>query len=165
MPFPVPFSIDGLAAAMGQLSGRRIELVKVDPPRHTDLRTACGLRAHWDETTYILYRTRPTENQMRHTILHELAHEWLGHGVTAEAESRRTPLPGELLTELAAPINPGAVLQSLTTFRRAEEREAELAALLIKDIVRPLPVGPDSISVVDASLTHPFAPVLWRGAV
>jgi hypothetical protein len=164
MPFPVPFCIEGLATAMGELSGRRIELVKIDPLRSTDLRTACGLRVHWRETTYILYRRRPTQNQMHHTILHELAHEWLGHGDTVDIHTCRTPIPGELMTNLRGRVAPEALLQQNSRYGKAEEREAELAALLIKDMVRPLPIADDVVSELDATLTHPFAPVLWRSS-
>ncbi|WP_370102954.1 hypothetical protein [Streptacidiphilus sp. MAP12-20] len=65
---------------MAARSGQTIELVETDTPTD-DLRTACGLRVHWGRRrTWVVYRHRPTVSQMRHTILHGHAHEWLGHG-------------------------------------------------------------------------------------
>lgn len=161
MPLPVPFTVKGLAVAIGEHLGRRIELVEIDPPRSTDLRTACGLRAQLGSTTYILYRRRPTRHEADHTVLHELAHEWLGHGTTVTIG--RTPIPTNLLTTVTCGrLAPEALLQQDSCFVATEERDAELAALLIKETARRLPIGIDEVSALEATLSHPFEPALWR---
>ena len=165
MPFPVPFTVERLASAVGEQMGQHIELVEIDPPRSTDLRTACGLRAELGDTTYILYRRRPTASQMDHIVLHELAHVWLRHGTLVE--TIHTPIPEALLSTVTrGRLAPEALLQQKARFLPVEDRAAELAAALIQDTVRRLPLDVDPVSTLDALLSHPFEPTLWRpGAV
>ncbi|MEY9840567.1 hypothetical protein [Streptacidiphilus sp. EB103A] len=155
MPLPVPFTIEGLIANMSQQSGRHIELVELGN-RNTDLRTACGLRARLGETTYILYRPRPTPNQTLHTQLHELVHEWFDHGTTLTREEMRELLPPELLHEVDA-LATGALVQARARYEDPEEQVAELSALLLKDMIRTQEVGDDMVSLLETTLAHPVA--------
>jgi hypothetical protein len=155
MPLPVPFTIEGLVANMAALSGRRIKLVELGN-RHTDLRTACGLRARLGDTTYILYRARPTANQTLHTQLHELVHEWLDHGTTLSRDDMHLLLPPELQHEVEH-LASGAVVQARARYDAPDERTAELSALLLKDMIRTQDVGDDMVSLLETTLAHPVA--------
>ena len=153
MPLPVPFTIPGLVANMEQLSGRQIRLVEMDS-RHADLRAACGLRARLGDTTWILYRGRPTENQLDHTKLHELVHEWEDHGTNLPAEDVHDLLPEHLRGEFAR-FGAGAVVQARGRYETREEQDAELGALLLRGMVRTEADGEDWVSLLETSLTHP----------
>lgn len=158
MPLPVPFSVEQLAANMAARSGRTITFVEVDD-RGTDLRTACGLRARTAQATFIFYRRRPTLNQTLHTRLHELVHEFFDHGTTLTPAQLRELVPGHIHQSLTERMGPGAVVQARARYDSAEEREAELSASLIKDLVRELrPGGSDLVSLLEVSLSHPVAP-------
>lgn len=157
MPLPTPFTIDGLVDGMAERSGRSIRLIEIDPQPDDDLRTACGLRARLGETTYVLYRRRPTENQTRHTILHELAHEWLDHGTTLSPEDLGRLIPDSVRSTLLQRLGPDMVVQARARYGTHEEKEAELSASLIKDMVRTLAVGDDMVSLLETTLTHPVA--------
>lgn len=162
MPLPVPFSIQGLAANIAAESGRAITFVEVDD-RQADLRTACGLRARTAEATFIVYRRRPTENQTAHTLLHELAHEWFDHGTNLTPAELRALAPAAVHDSLAERMSQGAVVQARARYDTAEEREAELSASLIKELVRDLgPGGSDVVSLLEVSLSHPVAPLRRR---
>lgn len=162
MPLPVPFSIHGLAANMAAESGREITFVEVDD-RLADLRTACGLRARTAEATFIVYRRRPTENQTTHTLLHELSHEWLDHGTNLTPDELRALAPASVHDSLAERMSRGAVVQARARYDTAAEREAELSASLIKEMIRDLgPVGSDLVSLLEMSLSHPVAPLRRR---
>jgi hypothetical protein len=162
MPLPEPFSIEGLVANMEAQSGRRIELIEIDD-RATDLRTACGLRARTDDATYILYRRRPTENQTVHTKLHELVHEFFDHGTNLTAAELQTLVPNHIRGGLAARLGQSAVIQARARYDSEEEREAELSASLIKDLIRRTdPGGDDLVSHLEVSLSHPVAPLRRR---
>jgi hypothetical protein len=157
MPLPAPFTVEALAANMAELSGRSIELHMIDEPA-VHLWTACGLRARVDGVTHIFYRPRPTENQRQHTILHELAHEWLDHGTTLSPQQLRTLAPPRLLQSLSERLGPDAVIQARARYETVEEQEAELAASLIKDIVRSrVGGGDDFVSLLETTLSHPVA--------
>ncbi|WP_433892633.1 hypothetical protein [Streptomyces sp. CA-111067] len=158
----MPFSIQGLAANMSAESGREITFVEVDD-RLADLRTACGLRARTADATFIVYRRRPTQNQTSHTLLHELSHEWLDHGTNLSPDELRALAPASLHDSLAERMSRGAVVQARARYDSVEEREAELSASLIKELVRGLDPGDgDMVSLLEMSLSHPVAP-LRRG--
>ena len=161
MPLPPPpFTVEGLAANMSALSGRRIELCQIDE-QDIDLRTACGLRARVGEVTIIFYRDRPTEHQRTHIVMHELMHELLDHGTTLTAQQLRSLVPPPLMLTLTERAAPGAVIQARARYETAEEREAELAASLLKDLVRAQ-VGDertDLVSLLEHTLSHPVAPM------
>ncbi|MYZ36000.1 MULTISPECIES: hypothetical protein [unclassified Streptomyces] len=158
MPLPVPFSVDALIANIEAVRGRRIRLLPVSD-RDTDLRTACGLRVQTGEWTIICYRRRPTYNQTLHTILHEIGHEWLGHGTTLTAEETARYVPAVIGDELLRPLGGNAVVQARARYDTEEEREAELSASLIKRAARQqaLP-GTDMVSLLEASLSSPTVP-------
>ncbi|MFF8992523.1 hypothetical protein ACF09H_21810 [Streptomyces sp. NPDC014983] len=162
MPLPESFSIEGLAANMEEQSGRRIVLVEIDD-RTADLRTACGLRARVPDATYIFYRRRPTVNQTMHTQLHELVHEFFDHGTNLSAEDLQALVPTHIRGSLAARVGGGAVIQARARYDSAEEREAELSASLIKDLIRrTAPSGDDLVSHLESSLSHPVAQLRRR---
>ncbi|MFB6988602.1 hypothetical protein ACFC0C_16060 [Streptomyces sp. NPDC056178] len=156
LPLPTPFSIPGLVSAMEMARGRTIRLIPIDD-RDADLRTACGLRARGRSTTYVLYRRRPTPNQTEHTILHELAHEWLDHGASIPPAQVARSLPIGALRQLAEVIGADTVIQARARYDTAEEREAELSASLIKRLARRRPAGDDLVSLLESSLSHPVA--------
>ncbi|WP_327359631.1 hypothetical protein [Streptomyces sp. NBC_01304] len=155
-PLPVPFSIPALVENIERARNRKIELVEIIEP-DADLRTACGLRARFDDVTFIFYRGRPTPNQTQHTVLHELAHEWFNHGTTLSCKELEQHLPQAVRDRIAERMGSEAVFQARTRYETPEEREAELAASLIKRIARSQPVGDDMLSLLEASLSHPVA--------
>jgi hypothetical protein len=147
---------------MAAESGRAITFVEVDD-RLADLRTACGLRARTANATFIVYRRRPTQNQTWHTLLHELAHEWFDHGANLTPAELRALAPASLHDSLAERMSLGAVVQARARYDTAEEREAELSASLIKELVRGLDPGDgDMVSLLEMSLSHPVAPLRRR---
>ncbi|MFF5273757.1 hypothetical protein [Streptomyces sp. NPDC000133] len=156
LPLPTPFSIPGLVAAMETAAGRTIRLIPIDD-RDADLRTACGLRVKGQSTTYVLYRRRPTPNQTEHTILHELAHEWLDHGTSMPAAQVVRSLPIGALRQLTDVLRTDTVVQARTRYDTLEEREAELSASLIKRLARRRSSGDDLVSLLESSLSHPVA--------
>ncbi|MFH0246165.1 hypothetical protein ACGRHY_27955 [Streptomyces sp. HK10] len=161
-PLPEPFSIDGLVANLEAQSGRRITLIELND-RATDLRTACGLRARAESHTYIFYRRRPTENQTSHTVLHELAHEFFDHGTNLSSEQFEGLVPSHIRRNLIDRLGAPAVVQARARYDSVEEREAELSASLIKDLVRRQgPQGDDMVSLLENSLSHPVAPLRRR---
>lgn len=163
LPVPSPFSLSGMVAEMERARGCRIHLVPVADPRG-DTRTACALRVTVEQknTTFILYRPRPTPNQTEHAIFHELAHLWLGHGRSlSQAQERELLAP--LFRDFIAEHRHGGTVQARTYYATQEERQAELSASLIKSMAwRRQPVGTDLISMVEASLTHPLASLRRR---
>ncbi|MFJ9841732.1 hypothetical protein ACIRYZ_14915 [Kitasatospora sp. NPDC101155] len=159
LPLPEPFTIEGLVAAMEEVSGRTIKLVPLDD-RGSDLRTACGLRMRADGLSLIFYRPRPTQNQTDHVRLHELVHEWFDHGTSLDEDALRLLLPEHLRQGLVERMGHGAVVQARARYDTREEREAELSASLIKRIVRrqfPAGSGGDMVSLLESTLSHPVA--------
>ncbi|MEV7955207.1 hypothetical protein [Streptomyces sp. NPDC088141] len=157
LPLPTPFSIPGLVSAMETASGRTIRLILIDD-READLRTVCGLRVKGRSTSYVLYRRRPTPNQTEHTILHELAHEWLDHGTSMPPEQVARSLPVSARRQLADALDGDTVVQARARYDTAEEQEAELSASLIKRLARHRrPGGEDLVSLLESSLSHPVA--------
>lgn len=163
LPMPDPFTIDDLVANMAAESGRRIELVEITD-RDTDLRTACGLRARTETTTFILHRRRPTPHQTLHTQLHELAHEWFSHGTDLSAAELRALVPSHLREGLIQRLGSGTVIQARARYDTVDERDAELAASLIATQAARLSVagGQDLVSLLETSLSHPIAPLRRR---
>lgn len=80
---------------MEAASGRGIRFVALDAPE-ANLQTACGLRIRGPESTWVIYRPRPTPHQTEHVVLHVLAHEWLDHGTTVPLAEAIQPLPTAL---------------------------------------------------------------------
>ena len=157
LPVPYPFTVPTLIANMEQARGRRIQLLRVDDPR-ADMRTACGLRAKGASMSIVLYRGRPTPNQVEHVIVHELAHEWLDHGATLSAADVGKLLSAATFRAVTDALGPDAVIQGRTRYVSREEREAELSASLIrrKSLLQQ-PMGTDPISLLEATLSHPMA--------
>ncbi|MDF2257711.1 ImmA/IrrE family metallo-endopeptidase [Streptantibioticus ferralitis] len=157
-PVPDPFSLQALISNLEAARNCSIHLVPVRGMM-TDLRTACGLRVCVGSKNFILYRPRPTPNQTQHTIFHELAHLWFDHGqdLSAAEEGYLVPIFQGLLAEhLGADV----VIQARAHYASVEEREAELSACLIKHLIRRRSaLGADLVSVMEASLSHPLAPL------
>ncbi|MEU1630677.1 ImmA/IrrE family metallo-endopeptidase [Streptomyces sp. NPDC020096] len=155
-PLPDPFSLEGL---IGNIEAARNCTITLVPVRGmgTDLRTACGLRVRVGVTNFILYRPRPTPNQVQNTIFHELAHLWFDHGRDLEEERRL--LPPMFQDFIAEQFGPEMAVQARAHYESIEEREAELSASLIKQLIRRRSApGRDLVSAMEASLTHPLAP-------
>lgn len=92
LPIPAPFSIPGLVANMEAARGRTIVLHEL-PDRLARADAACGLRLKAGDTSFVLYRRRPTAYQTQHVILHELCHEWFDHGTGLDPDQLRRLLP------------------------------------------------------------------------
>ncbi|MEU9059129.1 hypothetical protein AB0D13_09695 [Streptomyces sp. NPDC048430] len=159
LPLPSDaFSVRALVANMEAASGRTIHLIEVEDAR-SDRRTACGLRIRGRHTTYILFRRRPTPHQTEHTILHELAHEWLDHHSTLSPREVLPSIPDSVWERIAADLGPDVVVQARSRYGTVEEREAELSATLIKiKLQRRAGAGKDPMSLLESSLSHPVAP-------
>ncbi|MER0483206.1 hypothetical protein ACFW1M_11340 [Streptomyces inhibens] len=161
LPIPSPFSLTGLVAEIEAARECQIHLVPVSDA-HGDMRTACGLRVTVERlnSTFILYRPRPTPNQTEHTIIHEIAHLWLGHGKSLTPEEENRLLPPLFQTFLADVRGDGPVThQARAHYDSHEERQAEFSASLIKRLARQQAApGNDLISLMEASFTHPVAP-------
>ncbi|MDF9868628.1 hypothetical protein OKW18_000766 [Streptomyces pratensis] len=164
--FPLPndaFDVRSLVAPIEAVRGRTIRLVQVDDMA-SDRRTACGLRVRGRDTTYILFRRRPTPHQTEHTILHELAHEWLDHRSSLSPREALLSVPAPVWERIVADLGPDVVVQARARFGSVEEREAELSASLIKiKLQRQAGTGEDPMSLLDSSLSHPVAPPLYTG--
>ncbi|MFI6951668.1 hypothetical protein [Streptomyces sp. NPDC050422] len=164
LSLPDPFSIPSLVASIEGSRGRSIQLIPVDD-HQGDLRTACGLRVRRGAVTYVLYRPRPTPHQTEHTILHELAHEWLDHGTGLAPDSEPYELPESLRQSIGAESAERQVIHARSRYESVEEREAELSAYLIKQRVQASTSGTDLISRLESSLSRPFGPqrrrTLW----
>ncbi len=158
LPVPDPFSIPALVAAMEATSGRSIRLVALDA-LEPELRAACGLRVRGPESTWVLYRLRPTPHQTEHAVLHELAHEWLDHGASIPLDEALRSMPAALQHDVAEAFHTGAVVQAHARYGSADEREAELSTYLIKQrICQSRGSGHDLISRLESTLSRPLAP-------
>ncbi|MET9956412.1 hypothetical protein ABZ135_33365 [Streptomyces sp. NPDC006339] len=161
LPIPAPFSVEALVQNMESVLGRQIQLVPLDDP-DGGLGSACGLRVKTPEFTIILYRRRSSRNQTEHIILHELAHEWLNHGTSLTAAEIERYVPERIRQEVLRRF-PSALIQGRVDFGSPEERQAELSASLIKRLARRQSIaGDDMISLLEASLSHPVAPLRRR---
>ncbi|WP_206743096.1 ImmA/IrrE family metallo-endopeptidase [Streptomyces sp. CT34] len=158
-PLPNPYRLKSLIANIEQARDCTIHLLPVTTPA-TDLRSACGLRLSVGQTQIIAYRPRPTPNQTFNIIFHELAHLWLDHGNEAAVADELLAELQPILPELA---DSTAVVNARAHYGTAEEREAELSASYIRQQIRQQAAfGKDLLSVMEATLTHPLAP-LQRG--
>ncbi|GGX78674.1 hypothetical protein ACTFBT_04945 [Streptomyces microflavus] len=156
LPVPDPFSLPALVGAMEAASGRGIRFVALDAPE-ANLQTACGLRIRGPESTWVIYRPRPTPHQTEHVVLHVLAHEWLDHGTTVPLAEAIQPLPTALQHGVTEAFQ-GAPVHAHARYRSVDEREAEASAYLIKQrIGRSLESGYDLVSRLEATLSHPLA--------
>ncbi|MFD8363448.1 hypothetical protein ACH4TQ_14665 [Streptomyces sp. NPDC021218] len=151
LPIPEPFSIPELVSNMERMRGRRIILVPMGD-QGADLRTACGLRVRTATCSFILYRQRPTKNQMDHTALHELAHEWMDHGTDLSDEDFARFVPPYVHTRLIRRMGPGAIVQARARYGTLEEQLAELSASVIKRRVRL--AQSDQVGLLEESLSH-----------
>ncbi|WP_432141109.1 hypothetical protein [Streptomyces sp. bgisy084] len=161
LPIPSPFSLMGLVGEIEAVRGGQIHLVPVSDA-HGDLRTACGLRVTVEHlnSTFILYRPRPTPNQTEHVIIHEIAHLWFRHGKSLTPEEEERLLP-PLFQSFLSDVREGSpvIHQARAHYDSHEERQAEFSASLIKRLARRHAApGTDLLSVVEASLAHPVAP-------
>ncbi|RPK48354.1 hypothetical protein EES39_09380 [Streptomyces sp. ADI92-24] len=155
LSLPEPFSIPALVKSIEESRGRSIQLKAVDD-HQGDLRTACGLRIKGDAVTYVLYRPRPTPHQTEHTILHQLAHEWLDHGMGLAPDSMPYELPETLRQAIGTESAGRQVVHARSRYESVEEREAELSAYLIKHRVQASTAGADLISRLESSLSRPL---------
>ncbi|MFG2210422.1 hypothetical protein [Streptomyces sp. NPDC048638] len=142
---------------MQQALQRKIRLVPYDDPDGA-LGAACGLRVKTPEFTIVLYRRRASRNLTVHTILHELAHEWLDHGSSMTPEEIQKYVPKHIREEVLRRF-PSALVQGRVNFNTPEEKQAEMSAYLIKQLARRIQFsGDDMVSLLESSLSHPVAP-------
>ncbi|MFF2406284.1 toxin [Streptomyces sp. NPDC058092] len=180
LPIPAPFSIDALVANMEAARGRTIVLHEM-PDRLARVNAACGLRLKTGETSFVLYRRRPTAYRTQHVILHELCHEWFDHGTSLDPEQLRRLLPvfdtslisrvlatdppprptGTAPPPVAASIADAIVAGDGTVQARAQydthdERMAEFGASLIPRMARDV-TSDDMVGRLANSLSRPVA--------
>ncbi len=158
LPIPTPFTVEGLMANIERVRGGRFHLVAVQDD--TDMRRACGLRVKVNDSTFILFRRRPTQPQTNHVILHEVAHEWLGHSSTLTTSELEQLLPSPLRQVLQR-YGREVTLQARARYGTAEEQEAELGAYVIERLASQRQRSAkkdDFVSRLESSLTHPMAP-------
>ncbi|RDG35621.1 toxin [Streptomyces corynorhini] len=177
LPIPTPFSIAGLVANMEKAGGRTIALHEL-PDQLARVNAACGLRLKSGDTSFVLYRRRPTVYQTQHVILHELCHEWFDHGTTLDAEQLGRLLPvfdtsliGRVLAadEPDEPAGPAAVppvvaqalrsggpVQARAQYDTHDERVAEFGASLIPRMARDM-TSDDMVGRLANSLSRPVA--------
>ncbi|WP_329065689.1 toxin [Streptomyces sp. NBC_01429] len=181
LPLPTPFSIAGLVANMEKAGGRTIALHEL-PDQLARVNAACGLRLKSGDTSFVLYRRRPTAYQTQHVILHELCHEWFDHGTTLDAEQLGRLLPvfdtsliGRVLAadDPAAPraaehvresvppavteaLRSGGPIQARAQYDTHDERVAEFGASLIPRMARDM-TSDDMVGRLANSLSRPVA--------
>ncbi|PKV84245.1 hypothetical protein [Streptomyces sp. TLI_146] len=155
-PLPDPFTLDGLIANIELARDCSIRLVALGSTG-TDLHSPCGLHIQAGPKNFILYRRKPTPNQTFHSIFHEISHLWLDHGKHRAGEGR---LPQSFQAFLFDHLGADRAAQARVHYDRREEREAELMASLIRQLIRQQARhGTDLVSAMEASLTHPLAPL------
>ncbi|MEV6400046.1 toxin [Streptomyces sp. NPDC051907] len=181
LPIPAPFTVAGLVANMEAASGRTIVLHEL-PDRLARVNAACGLRLKSNDTSFVLYRRRPTAYQTQHVILHELCHEWFDHGTTLDADQLRLLLPvfdaslitrvlaadepadpqppaaepGDVPAPIADAIRSGATIQARAQYDTHDERMAEFGASLIPRMARDV-TSDDMVGRLANSLSRPVA--------
>lgn len=144
--------IPELVAAVEESQGRRIQLIHVEDAQA--LHDACGMRATRGKTTHILYRSRSTPHQTEHDILHELAHEWLGHDLAGDS------VPVELTASVQQRVGAGVparqVVHGEFRYARVTEREAAMCAYLLAARMGAPAPGRNLISRLEATLSRPL---------
>ncbi|GGQ13046.1 toxin [Streptomyces roseolilacinus] len=155
LPIPAPFGIPELVANMEAARGRRIVLREL-PDRLARVNSACGLRLKAGETSFVLYRRRPTTYQTQHVILHELCHEWFDHGTSLDAEQLRRLLPVFDTSLISRVMESGTTVQARAQYDTHDERVAELGASLIPRMAREVP-SDDMVGRLANSLARPVA--------
>ena len=185
LPLPTPFDVAELVANMERAGGRTLVLHEL-PERFSQVDSACGLRLKADNTSFVLYRRRPTAYQTQHVILHELCHEWFDHGTSLDAEQLRRLLPvfdtsliervlrppenaaeptaaetaldehAELPPGVGKALRAGGPVQARAQYDTHEERVAELGASLIPRMAREL-TSDDMVGRLANSLSRPVA--------
>ncbi|MGW2590330.1 hypothetical protein ACWCXC_08680 [Streptomyces sp. NPDC001515] len=139
-------------AAIEASRGRTIRLTRIDeaPGDRPDV---CGMRAIHGETTHIFYRSRPTPYQTERLVLHELAHEWLGHDLSSLSS------PAELTAsaqDISADVSARQIVHGRARYELAAEREAAMCAHLLAPRVGASAAGTDLISRLESTLAQPF---------
>ncbi|OII60937.1 toxin [Streptomyces sp. CC53] len=155
LPIPAPFAIPALVANMEAARGRRIVLQEM-PERLARADAACGLRLKAGDTSFVLYRRRPTSYQTQHVILHELCHEWFDHGTSLDAEQLRRLLPVFDTSLIERVLASGTTVQARAQYDTHDERVAEFGASLIPRMARDVS-GDDVVGRLADSLSRPVA--------
>ncbi|MGW2474799.1 toxin [Streptomyces sp. NPDC001665] len=160
LPLPSPFSIPGLVANMEAARGRTIVLHEM-PDRLARVNAACGLRLKSGDTSFVLYRRRPTAYQTQHVILHELCHEWFDHGTSLDARQLQRLLPVFDTSLISRMVGPDSVLapdavQARAQYDTHDERMAEFGASLIPRMARDV-TSDDMVGRLANSLSRPVA--------
>ncbi|MFF9196615.1 toxin [Streptomyces sp. NPDC014779] len=154
LPIPAPFTIEGLVVNMEAARGRTIVLQEL-PERLARVNAACGLRLKAGDTSYVLYRPRPTAYQTQHVILHELCHEWFDHGTSLDADRLRALLP-VFDTSLITRVLASDAVQARAQYDTHDERVAEFGASLIPRMARDV-TSDDMVGRLANSLSRPVA--------
>jgi hypothetical protein len=155
LPIPAPFSIAGLVTNMEAARGRTIALHEL-PDRLARVNSACGLRLKSRDTSFVLYRRRPTAYQTEHVILHELCHEWFDHGTTLDAVQLRLLLPVFDTSLINRVLASGGTIQARAQYDTHDERMAEFGASLIPRMARDV-TSDDMVGRLANSLSRPVA--------
>jgi hypothetical protein len=150
LPFPSPFDVRALCAAVAERRGKPIQLV--------GLATGSEVLGMWvatDVADLIFYEQVTTRPHQDHIILHELSHLLCDHyPVIAMDVSALTPnLDPEMVRRVLA----------RTTYQEAEEQEAELLASLIQNRAHRLSLAHQAGETVlderlDAAFVSPWTP-------
>lgn len=155
LPIPAPFSIEGLVANMEEARGRTIVLREL-PDRLARVNAACGLRLKAGNTSFVLYRKRPTDYQTQHVILHELCHEWFDHGTSLDAGQLKALLPMFDTSLIQRVVGSGATVQARAQYDTHDERVAEFGASLIPRMAMDV-TSDDMVGRLANSLSRPVA--------
>ncbi|WP_411115001.1 toxin [Streptomyces sp. 029-5] len=172
LPIPTPFGVAALVANMEAARSRTIVLHEL-PDRLARLNAACGLRLKSGDTSFVLYRRRPTAYQTQHVILHELCHEWFDHGTTLDEAQLRQLLPvfdtslirrvlstddqPEFPPAITDALESGGPVQARAQYDTHDERVAEFGASLIPRMARDV-TSDDMVGRLANSLSRPVAP-------
>lgn len=148
------FDVHELECAVEEVRGRRIVTRPLDDP--ADVAALCGLRIVTADTTIVLYRPGSTPRRTQQAILHELMHEWFGHGTRSPLDEAADRPAARLRDDLLRRFGPGTFVQM--TYLPQDEQQAELSASLAERNahLRPAP-GQDLVGLLEHSLSHPVA--------
>lgn len=126
-----PLRVEVLCQRLGTRQGRPIRLVAYPLPVPGPL----GLWIRTESADYILYQAETTRIHQDHIILHEVGHIIAGHH-NDEIEDR-------YWQQMMPDISPASIRRALrrTYYDTAQEREAELLATIIMNIMGRTPVA------------------------
>ncbi|WP_030155792.1 hypothetical protein [Streptomyces sp. NRRL S-244] len=148
LDLPSPFTVDSFRATLEEQRGRPIVM---EPLPLLGPDAPCGLWIALPSVDVVFYEPHTSPAHQDLIKLHELGHVICGHQGEFEL-SRLT----ELLPDLTPELVNGAMAAGRTSYRTAEEQEAEMIALLLADrIGRETPTTAVSRRLAE-NLLHPI---------